>query len=95
MLLLTGFEVMTQVPELQPTHRQYKYPAIAPTSKPMIVSKCFLIIFFKVLFFSISVGSCTNVYQKRSIFHRFFSFTVVCCCKYIFEYFKHTITVVR
>jgi len=41
-VLLIGFDVMAQVPELQPTKFQYSQPAIAPTSIPKIPTRFFL-----------------------------------------------------
>jgi len=43
-----GLEVIAQAPELQPTKCQYKYPPIAPTLIPIIISRfrlrnCFII----------------------------------------------------
>jgi uncharacterized protein affecting Mg2+/Co2+ transport len=39
--LITGEEVIGQVPELQPTNRQYRKPPAAPITTPMIVTQFF------------------------------------------------------
>ena len=41
-LLLTGLEVMTQVPVTQPTYFQYKKPAMLPAIAPVIINKLLL-----------------------------------------------------
>ena len=42
-VLLIGFDVMAQLPELHPTKFQYIQPAIAPINNPIRLRCCFLI----------------------------------------------------
>ena len=41
-VLFIGFDVIAQVPVLQPTNFQYKNPAMVPNGIPMMVKRFFL-----------------------------------------------------
>lgn len=49
-VLFIGFDVIAQVPVLQPTNFQYKNPAMVPNDIPMMVKRFFFInVFITVL----------------------------------------------
>lgn len=48
-VLFIGFDVIAQVPVLQPTNFQYKNPAMAPNGIPMMVKRFFFINVFIIV----------------------------------------------